>query len=129
MVNLVQHRKPAVQPSVLSSLVRTCALHGFYCLHFVGNSPSSRPLTDGQSCTAWEACCLAVCSAVCPMPVLIAYESHNQESLTGNCSPRTCQPYSFLDLFQGLHVGLSWRIPLLRHTRVLDRRGWCSWLF
>ena len=29
------------------SLGRACVLHGLYCLHSVGNSPSSCSLTDG----------------------------------------------------------------------------------
>ena len=57
------------------SLGRTCVHHRFYCLHFVGNSPSSHPLTDGPSCIAWRICCHTICSAVCPISALLARES------------------------------------------------------
>ena len=42
--------KEFCKPHWWFSLGITCVLHGFYCLHFVGYSPSSPPLTDGQFC-------------------------------------------------------------------------------
>ena len=74
-------RRSSCIPHWWFSLDRTCVLHGFYCLHFVSKSPSSRPLTAGLSCIAWRACCLAVCSAVCPIPDRLAITSTHRMGL------------------------------------------------
>ena len=75
------------------------SLHGFYCLHFEGDSLSLHPPSDGQSCITkkqktWRVYCLAVCSAVSPIPDLLACGSHSQDSLLCNHSSQTWQPSS-----------------------------------
>ena len=82
-------RRSSCRPHWWFSLGRTCDLHGFYCLHFVGTSPSSHLHVDGQSCTAWRVCCPTVSSVECPIPDLFAYGSHSQMSLSCNRSSRT----------------------------------------
>ena len=70
--------KEFMKTSLVVLLGRTSVLRGIYCLHFVGNSPSSGPLVDGQFFTACRACCRAVSSVECPIPDLFAYKSRSQ---------------------------------------------------